>query len=62
MTDNGGWRSEAEERQCPKCREERLVLATTIYGKKSYYCQVCSHGWTPSAAVCVINGEAMYDP
>lgn len=40
-----GWRSARHPRWCPGCGEERLVTETTIAGRTSFYCDVCSHRW-----------------
>lgn len=62
MTDNGGWQSRGVEKMCPRCQEDRLVIETIIFGRTSYYCEVCSYSWVPSQSVCDINGVVMYDP
>lgn len=46
LKDTGGWRSEGRpEEPCPKCKQEGGVTHTTIYGRTSGFCSVCSHHW-----------------
>lgn len=43
-----GWRSAGEPRMCPRCQEDRIVTVTTIAGKTTGYCGVCSFSWAIS--------------
>ena len=44
---DNGWRSAGLERMCHGCGEDRLVTVTTIHGKTTAYCNVCSTHWVP---------------
>jgi hypothetical protein len=44
-----GWRSEGKpEEPCPKCKQCGFVFYTTIHGRTSGDCSVCSYSWAIS--------------
>lgn len=41
-----GWRSALEpDVPCPKCKQDRCVVLTTIRGKTTAACNCCAHHW-----------------